>query len=286
MLSFNAEEEEIRIKPKFKSIHDALPDSHLSKEVVEIKSEATDRKPKQKRKVESDDEDNYDKKMKSQVLAKQAANAGPTKAESMQEQIKRLQSEIKQIGAPKKEAEKKVKKEKSSVAKMREEFLASGKAVPTYRKDTKGDVETRLRGFRKTLKESAKTSKPVAKKSKITADEDWECSLHYIKNCSSCRDTFGESISDDDDGWMNATLNFEKQIGANVYEPKIDDYTVVDPRQGYPLLTSAKADPFGRDIQVLGDIKGRQKVIWTEKSTRTVKSLTDQYLEQPEFLRQ
>jgi peptidyl-prolyl cis-trans isomerase SDCCAG10 len=203
----------------------------------------------------------------------------------MQEQIKKLQGEIKQIGAPKKKVEQQPKQPKTLVEKFREEYLKSGKAMSAIRKD-KGSVDEKLNSFASHLKQVEKQPKAAVKKVSVAPESNWECSLHFIKNCSSCRDTFGEQISDDEDDWMSATLHFPKQVGANVYEPKIDDYTVVDPRQGYFILTSAKADPFGRDIQVLGDIKSRQKVIWTEKSTRTVKSLTEQFIEQPDFIRE
>lgn len=41
---------------------------------------------------------------------------------------------------------------------------------------------------------------------------------------------------------------------------------------------SAKGDIFGRDIQILGDIKSRQKAlgIWQDRSTRNVKAKDDQ----------
>jgi peptidyl-prolyl cis-trans isomerase SDCCAG10 len=123
---------------------------------------------------------------------------------------------------------------------MREEFLASGKAIKTIRKDLKGDVISRLHGFEMSLKEAAslKNSTFTNKAVQQTVQEDeWECPLHFIKNCSSCRDTFGETVSDDDEDWMTASLKFKKEVGANVYEPKIDDYTVVDPRKGYIFLT-------------------------------------------------
>jgi hypothetical protein len=50
----------------------------------------------------------------------------------------------------------------------------------------------------------------------------------------------------------------------------------------------AKADPFGRDIQILGlDIKSKQKAlgIWQDRSTRTVKAKDDQQAEAPDFAR-
>ena len=63
-------------------------------------------------------------------------------------------------------------------------------------------------------------------------EEEWECDLHFVVNCKSCRNTFGEEEEGDEEGWMNAKLVFAKEVGANVYEPKLDDYTVIDPREG------------------------------------------------------
>ena len=172
---------------------------------------------------------------------------------------------------------------------MREEFLKSGKAISAIRKDAKGDIDSKLGAFNVALKEAAKEAKNKSKKDAPMVDnteDTWECSLHFIKNCSSCRDTFGEEVSEDDDDWMNASLKFEKEVGANVYQPKIDDYTVVDPRQGYCFFNhSAKSDPFGRDIQVLGDIQSRKTKIWTDKSTRQIRSAVDQAKEAPEYQR-
>jgi peptidyl-prolyl cis-trans isomerase SDCCAG10 len=155
----------------------------------------------------------------------------------MQEQIRKLQGEIKKIGVPTKKSEQPVKQAKTSVEKLREEYLKSGKAVSAIRKDTQGDVDQRLNSFSYLLKDAEKQTKSLSKKcTVIKEDVGWECSLHFIVNCSSCRDTFGEQASEDDEDWMSATLHFPKAVGANVYEPKIDDYTVVDPRQGYVLL--------------------------------------------------
>jgi hypothetical protein len=172
-----------------------------------------------------------------------------------------------------------VKIEKGSVAKMRKEFLATGKAIPAIRRDIKGDVQDKLKGFETALKQAASSKKTEAEKlckkatANLNSNEDaWECSLHFIKNCFSCRDTFGEHESEDDEDWMNATLKFEKEVGANVFKPKIDDYTVIDPR------SALKSDIFGRDLQVLGDIESRKRRNWAEKSTRSVKRADDQYI--------
>ncbi|KAJ3257915.1 Peptidyl-prolyl isomerase cwc27 [Boothiomyces macroporosus] len=278
LLSFGqeAESDEKAPKMKIKSSHD-INDPNLSNEVADLPIQ-------KKRKVEKTEEEDFDQKMKEKVVKKQIKeqskiSSSSNKLDQLQEQLRKLQGEIKGMDQPKKEVEKKVKRDKSSVARMREEYMNSGRAVQAIRKDIKGDVEQKLKGFEEMLKKNVKTSKPKETKPEPTG-EVWECALHFIPNCSSCRDTFGQVQEEDDDDWMNASLKFEKEIGANVYEPKIDDYTIIDPRQA-----AKKADPFGRDIKAPGDIKGRKEIIWTEKSTRSVKPLVDQWAEQPDYYR-
>ncbi|KAJ3305831.1 Peptidyl-prolyl isomerase cwc27 [Kappamyces sp. JEL0829] len=277
-------------KTKIKSSHDALHGTAgLSKEVAVDVSQlpAKPAPDSKKRKVaeternDSDEERRFEEKMREKVLAKHG-NAGSSK-QALEDQIKKLQGEIKQIGAPKAAAKAEVKVEKGSVARMRKEYLSSGRAIQALRKDAKGDVEAKLKGFERELKQ-ASASKPKTEpphKGKKNQDEEaWECSLHFIKNCSSCRANFGQEESDDDDGWMNASLKFEKAVGANVFEPKIDDYTVLDPRS---QMGAKPGDIFGRDLQLKGDIEGRKRRNWTEKSTRTVKRVDDQAAEGPQW---
>ena len=196
------------------------------------------------------------------------------------EKVKQLEQELRNRKNPKKEAVAAAVEDKSLIRKYREEYLRKGKAVQASRIDTKGDIDSQLTEFQETLK-TANYEKPVPAKQIKSQESTWECSLHFINNCSSCRDTFGQIDDDDDQGWMSVSLQFPKEVGANVFKPKVDDYTVIDPRAGYWFLTSVKADPFGRDILVKGDIEKRQHVIWRDKSTRAVKSQVDQYLEQP-----
>ena len=54
--------------------------------------------------------------------------------------------------------------------------------------------------------------------------------MHFVKGCKSCNDTFGQDDQGDDRDWLKAELKFAKDVGANVYEPKVDDYTIEDPR--------------------------------------------------------
>jgi hypothetical protein len=92
-----------------------------------------------------------------------------------------------------------------------------------------------MESFTKTLKQAHK--QPPKKPKTVEVVDDGECELHFIKGCASCRDTFGHVEEDDDEGWMQTKLKFKKDVGANVYAPKVDDYTVIDPRAGYSVLT-------------------------------------------------
>ena len=162
---------------------------------------------------------------------------------------------------------------------LRDSFLASGKAVSGRHRGKY--TEVKVADFVGELRAASKNSKSKPKveiEQNVEGITQWECSLHFIKNCSSCRDTFGEAVEEDDDDWMSASLNFAKSVGANVYAPKIDDYTVEDPR------AAAKAkgpDIFGRDIKAGGDLKGKQNRNWAEKSTRSVRNEVDQAKEAP-----
>ena len=195
-----------------------------------------------------------------------------------------MEQELRNRNNPKKEQAPKVVEDKSLINKFRQEYLQKGKAVQANRSDIKGDISTRLSEFQESITSAVKAA-PVQKESVTKPETEWECSLHFINNCSSCRDTFGQVEDDDDQGWLSTSLKFPKEVGANVFKPKVDDYTVIDPRAGLFKLTRVKADPFGRDILVRGDIEKRQHVIWRDKSTRTVKSQVDQYMEQPDSRR-
>jgi peptidyl-prolyl cis-trans isomerase SDCCAG10 len=136
----------------------------------------------------------------------------------------------------------------SFVEQMKKEYLKKGKVTKGKAPKKEDDILKKMTSFSSLIKSTAK-SKP---KSNATVkakreDEEKECALHFVVGCQSCKDTFGNQVDDDDDdGWMNAKLKFKKAVGANVFEPKVDDYTVVDPR----AATSDKAsDIFGRNAK-------------------------------------
>lgn len=197
----------------------------------------------------------------------------------MKDQIKRLQGEIKQIGQTKEKVQPTAKREKGAVNALREKYLKSGKAKMAYRKDIKGDITASLAKFTRDLQQAkahTKPSEPIKKDLPV-------CELHNISKCSSCHDTFGQAIEEDDTDWMSATLKFDKKVGANVYEPLIDDYSVEDPRAE---AKAKKVDPFGRDLKTKGDAGGKFETRnWQERSTRKVRDKVDQAKEAPEYQR-
>lgn len=56
------------------------------------------------------------------------------------------------------------------------------------------------------------------------------CGLHSIDNCESCAKLQDDNDSSDED-WMGRPLVFKTSVSADVYEPKVADYTVLDPRE-------------------------------------------------------
>eukprot|EP00842_Homolaphlyctis_polyrhiza_P006717 jgi/Hompol1/7046/HPOL_000467-RA len=219
---------------KIKSMHDAIQnDPRLSKEVAVDLSAVPIVK-------------------ESKLDALKSAMKRATAASATQEEIKKLQKDIRAIGKPPasdSSAKDSASKQKSSgshlVSDLRSAYLKSGKAVAGRKKTGSGskgeDALAKLEEFQNQLRGAAKQQKEQrsAHDSELRhggtqpADgaDEWECDLHFIKGCESCRDTFGEEKDDDDSGWMTATLKFAKQTAANVYQAKVDDYSVIDPRE-------------------------------------------------------
>ncbi|KAJ3295683.1 Peptidyl-prolyl isomerase cwc27 [Borealophlyctis nickersoniae] len=263
------------VRTTIKSSHDVLDDPRLSKSVaVELpqhlprKSAPTHTEktrassPPKKRPAkdseseddESDDSDqDYDRKMREKVKKKLKTRGDdeaerPRKGESavgktasVQDEIRKLQKEIRGKGSTNEggnETSQKLKgKSDKLLERIRSEYLTSGKVVTKRRKGKGGDEDllSRLNSFRTMLKTADRVDagKGAGTAEKLpTEDEDWECDLHFVKGCKSCRDTFGQEEEGDDVGWMAAKLVFAKDVGANVYEPKVEDYTVIDPREG------------------------------------------------------
>nr|KAJ3422340.1 hypothetical protein HK105_000159 [Polyrhizophydium stewartii] len=180
------------------------------------------------------------------------------KPSATQEQIRKLTSEIRSIGKQPEKISQRTNSEKQgatkampgvlSVADLRKAYLSSGKATTIKQsKAAKGRKQEKaldmLQSFQSQLRSAATPSSHdtgvggAKQASEITPDnEEWECDLHFIKGCESCRDSFGKDDDDGDDaGWMTATLKFQKPVGANVYEPRVEDYTLQS-------LVAARAD--------------------------------------------
>lgn len=258
------------MKAKIKSSHDVLVDDpRLSREVaVDIPADSTSVVPSKsdilkskvhKRRGDSDsddDEDNrdFDNRMREKVKKrkrkeledeKQSVATKSSKMSSIESEIAQVRSEIRALGSGKAENAPAPKVEKERlVDKMRAEYTQAGKAVSAKKRKLKGEQDTLelLKKFQsklwKTDAQEQKQAKadPKAKEGSPQAEsEDQECPLHFVKNCESCRDTFGRASSieqEDDSGWLATKLVFEKEKGANVYEARVEDYTVIDPRAG------------------------------------------------------
>ncbi|KAI9096169.1 cyclophilin-like domain-containing protein [Phlyctochytrium arcticum] len=153
----------------------------------------------------------------------------------LQSEIQKLQGEIRSIDSARKPQEEKkpapTKKVKLMAA-IREDYLHSDKVVTLRNRKKNGDDKTLnlLEKFQKKLQKSHQDPGHSEKLSQEKVEDGQECDLHFVINCESCRDSFGAKDEGDEQGWMATSLVFQKEKGANVYEPKVDDYTVIDPR--------------------------------------------------------
>ena len=245
-------------RPKIKSIHDAIDnDPTLSKNLavdlskIESHNLSTsisklDLLKQSMRKVKLSNQQSRDEPSDSDSQVEDTPKPTNSKLSEMQQEAKRLQSQIKSIGSDTRlnrntSDDDDKKGSGDAIKQLRDAYLKTGKAVSGRDKhkkrktDAKNDpTVAKLNEFQSLLKQASQTAN-VRKNGNGTAgeakDDEWECDLHFVKGCESCRDTFGQDDDLDDDGWMNATLHFRKVVSANVYEPKVDDYEVVDPRE-------------------------------------------------------
>ncbi|KAJ8331683.1 Peptidyl-prolyl isomerase cwc27 [Batrachochytrium dendrobatidis] len=226
--------------------------THASEKQVE-KSKVVTKEPERRRPPPQSDSDESDE-----------FSSDSTKSQSIlskrQEEIRKISGQINSIGKQYKQTDSKNKNDKSKkvttttlgksvpcVSDLRKAYLASGKAVSGKRKpQSTSDALSQLEAFQKRLRQESikKRNEPSISKtgSSFTESEqrnklsrsadDWQCDLHFVTGCQSCRDTLDNDDDMDDAGWMTSTLVFAKDLGgANVYEPKLDDYSVFDPRQ-------------------------------------------------------
>ena len=147
-----------------------------------------------------------------------------------------MQKEIAHIS--KKDSKTEKKEEKRSILEdMRKQYLKKGVQANKRRKGDEKDILSQLESFRKKI--TVVEAEPEQEEK-----EQVRCKLHGVAGCQSCFDTFGKEEGGTDEGWLGHALVFKKD--ANVYEPKVDDYVLIDPRaeaKGYfisltPRLTS------------------------------------------------
>jgi peptidyl-prolyl cis-trans isomerase SDCCAG10 len=176
--------------------------------------------------------------------------------ESLKDQVSLMKAELRGKLIPKKEKVEKITKHTSLVDQIRNDYLKSGKVTVGKSKKKSDKSFQQMETFKNILHEStvSATRKHVREKADLG-----ECKLHLIKNCASCFDQFGLHDEDDDDeDWMNTSLVFKKEVGANVYEPKPDDYTVIDPR----IDVTKNVDIFGKNGPL-------EKRAWSEKAIKS-----------------
>jgi peptidyl-prolyl cis-trans isomerase SDCCAG10 len=206
---------------KIKSSHDVLKtDARLSKRTLSSDSESESGESGQ----EAGSNVKESRKKVKELLPSEK------RLESLKDQVSQMKAELRGKLKPKEEKPQKTKKHISLVDQIRNDYLKSGK-VTVGKKSKKSDKSfLQMENFKSILHEKTTTSTLKDKKSQDK--EEKECKLHLIKNCASCVDRFGmeDQGDDDDEDWMNTSLVFKKEVGANVYQPKPDDYTVIDPR--------------------------------------------------------
>ncbi|KAJ3388995.1 Peptidyl-prolyl isomerase cwc27 [Lobulomyces angularis] len=237
---------------KFKSIHDISDDPSFLKEAVAFNvknNEEFNSKKTKKLKHEMNFEDeNYE--IENQVLLKKEKNA---KMSIIKNEILSLQKDIIEQKKGKKERKEKKQKKLSLIEEMRSQYDRN--TTSTIIKNKRGkkvvldedDLLERLDEFKNKLKKGSKLleSKKVKneeeetlkklerekKKIEDELDDSQLCKVHRWKNCKTCfdEDEILEEMEEVGEDWKDHSLNFVKEK-ANVYEPKLDDYTFIDPR--------------------------------------------------------
>jgi peptidyl-prolyl cis-trans isomerase SDCCAG10 len=177
--------------------------------------------------------------------------------ESLKDQVSLMKAELRGKLKPKEEKVQKVVKHVSLVDQIRNDYLKSGKVTVGKSKKKSDKSFHQMQTFKNILHEKTGTA---ALKEKPEKKDLGECKLHLIKNCASCFDQFGvlDNDDDDDDDWMNTSLVFKKEVGANVYQPKPDDYTVIDPR----VDVTKSVDIFGKNAP-------SEKRAWSERAIKS-----------------
>ncbi|KAH7051173.1 cyclophilin-like domain-containing protein [Macrophomina phaseolina] len=111
---------------------------------------------------------------------------------------------------------------------------------------------------------ATKTERPEKSKEKKSADEEVEdteailCDLHFIPNCQSCRDweapdSTTANDDDNDAGWMNHALSFEKdRLGKDLEwkRKNEEELVVIDPREKEKEIVGDKKSKRHRDAEI------------------------------------
>ncbi|KAH8547882.1 peptidyl-prolyl isomerase cwc27 [Umbelopsis sp. PMI_123] len=209
--------------------------------------------------LEKKEADSFDQQMREKVRmsrekdTSEAVSHDPAK--DRQEEIRRLQQDIKNLShdaveeRKKEEAAKKKKQKVSFIESERAKYKRGNKAIIGGIKGRKksqvgndDDTFTKFQAFQSKLL-SAESAEPS---DKDIADQEKVCSIHGIPNCESCFDTFGEQgEADTDEGWMAHKLVFAKDLkGKDLMQRRdnLDDYLVIDPRQRQAQATAEDMD--------------------------------------------
>ncbi|KAJ3065432.1 hypothetical protein HDU98_011207, partial [Podochytrium sp. JEL0797] len=270
----------VKTKKKIQSSHDLLDDERLSKVVSASKDELIasagksmpdDRKSstaptpavpakrvyEDESEEESSDDDADDRAQREKLLdsvkQKLSGGGGSSKVSSVRAEIEKVQAELRQMDASRRsnsESAKKSDKPMNPLEAMRNKY--KGKA--TMGKRPKGGDGSDILGTLEAFKE--KLLHPGDSKSKQDAEET-TCKLHGLANCKSCkRDEDGAMDDEDDSGWFNNDLRFQKEP-ANVYAPVVDDYSFFDPRDPKSADKFSKPDAGSRGTDVRRDAGSR-----------------------------
>ncbi|CAG8436127.1 13451_t:CDS:2, partial [Rhizophagus irregularis] len=181
----------------------------------------------------ADTAEEFDRKMKENIrqqqesmkLKKESKSAQLSKSETIRQEIEQVKQDIKKLNRSRDEEEDeraKKKAKKSFVQLERQKYLSSGKAASGKRKKgSEADTLEKLKSFLTKIEAAV----PSETEPPLKTEEDAEpCLLHSVPNCLSCRDTFGESKTDEtDEGWLAHRLVFEKDHKGKDLMQRRDD---------------------------------------------------------------
>ncbi|KAJ3184795.1 Peptidyl-prolyl isomerase cwc27 [Gaertneriomyces sp. JEL0708] len=192
----------------------------------------------------TNEEKEFDDRMREEVTKRQNAplkmphKRHESNLTKIQDETKKLEEEIRAMSsirastrATQSDAEERTRAKARNtkyVEVIRTEYARSGKAVSAKRRKIKDEKDTlaMLEQFQSKLRQI----QPVPVTTMLNGGDP--CKTHNVQNCQSCEDTFGKQDEDTEEGWLATTLVFQKETGANVYQPRVEDYTVIDPRAG------------------------------------------------------